>query len=173
MTATLKLYEYADALDAIRSQLFDAEGDLSPELEAALNEAEGSFNEKAERVALFIRELQSNAKAVKEEAQRLNSRALQYEKTAEGLKRYLQRELERVEVLRVDGKLINVRLQKSPPSVVTSLADEEIKMLPANYVTHVPEAWRLNKDAAIAAHKEGQPLPFGIEVVQNFHVRIG
>lgn len=173
MTATLKLYEYGNALDELRAQLFDAEGELTPELEAALTEAEGSFNEKAERVALFIRELQSNAKAVKEEAQRLSSRAAQYEKTADGLKHYLQREMERVEVLRVEGKLINVRLQKSPPSVVTTLADEEIRLLPAHYVTRVPELWKINKEAAIAAYKEGEPLPFGVEIVQNFHVRIG
>lgn len=174
MTATLKLYEYADALDEIRAQLFDAEGDLTPEIEAALNEAESDFATKAERVALFIRELQSNAKAVKEEATRLSQRAAQYERTAEGLKHYLQREMERVEIPRVDGKLINVRLQKSPPSVVSSLSEEDLEYnIPAAYVTVVPESFRLNAKAVIEAWKSGAELPTGLGVVQTQHVRIG
>lgn len=172
MTA-LKLYEVGDELEAVRSLLFENEGDLSPELEAALTEAEGSFNEKAERVALFIRELQSNAKAVKEEATRLSQRAAQYERTAEGLKHYLQREMERVEIQRVDGKLINVRLQKSPPSVVSTLSEEALREIPAVYVTLVPQSYRLNAKAVIEAHKAGAEIPPGIEVTQNFHLRIG
>ena len=171
MTA-LKLWELADAYDVIRAALYEAEGDLSPELEAALTEAEGSFNEKAERVALFIRELQSNAKAVKEEAQRLSCRAAQYERTAEGLKHYLQREMERVEIQRVDGRLVNVRLQKSPPSVFTTLPEDALKHLPAVYVTVQPEVWKLNAKAVIEAHKAGAELPVGVGVTQSQHLRI-
>lgn len=173
MTATLRLYEYADALDGIRAQLFDAEGDLTPEIEAALNAAESDFATKAERVALFIRELQSNAKAVKEEATRLTARAAQYERTAEGLKHYLQREMERVEIPRVDGKLISVRLQKSPPSVVSSLSEDALREIPAAYVAIVPESYRINAKQVIEAWKDGRPLPAGIEVVQGQHLRFG
>lgn len=172
MTTALKLYEYADALAALLSGLYDAEGEITPEIEAALEQAEGEFDQKAERVALFIRELQSNAKAVKEESQRLSSRASQYERTAEGLKRYLQAQMERVEITKVEGKLVTVRLQKSPPSVFTTLPDDEIRHLPAHYVTHVPEAWRLNAKAVIEAHRAGAELPVGVGVTQSLHLRI-
>lgn len=172
MTASLKLYEYGDALDEIRAQLFDAEGEITPELEAALTDAEGDFSWKAERVALFVRELQSNAKAVKDESCRLALRAAQYERTAEGLKRYLQREMERVEIPRVDGKLINVRLQKSPPSVVSTLDENALREIPAAYVTLVPESYRLNAKQVIEAWKSGAEIPAGIEVTQNLHIRI-
>lgn len=176
MTAapTLKLWQIGDELEAVRGMLYEAEGELTPEIEAALESAEGAFEEKAERVALFIRELLSNAKAVKEEAQRLSGRAATYERTAESLKHYLQAQMERAEIPKVEGKLVTVRLQKSPPSVVSTLSDDELRfVVPAAFVTIIPETAKPNAKAIIETWKSGMSLPEGLSVVQSTHVRIG
>ena len=62
------------------------EGDVDAALEKALDEIAGAFDEKAERVALYIRERHALAKAIKEEEDRLAARKDALLKTAaEGL----------------------------------------------------------------------------------------
>ena len=184
MTATLRLYEATDALDTVREWLLEhddeiraSEGALPDELAALLEEAEGTFREKAERVALFIRELLANAEAVKAEEARLCARRKHYEKSAEGLKAYLLFQMQAAEIPKIEGKLITLRVQKSPPSVKVLIEQEKLAEMRESpetmlYVETVPESYRVDTDYAKAIWKNGGTLPQGIEITQKSHVRI-
>lgn len=184
MTATLKLYEMTDALNVVREWVYEndeairaMEGALPDELAELLSQAELDFSAKAENVALFIRELLSSAKAVKEERDRLDARARHYERAAEGLKNYLKFEMQRADIPKVEGKLVTVRLQKNAPAVKVMLDQDTLGRMrseldTAMYVVTVPESYRVDTDYAKAMWKAGKELPEGIAVEQGQHVRI-
>jgi hypothetical protein len=184
MTATLKLYETVDALNVVREWIYEndeairaAEGALPDELAALLDTAEIDFKGKAENVALFIRELIANAKAVREERDRLDSRVKHYERAAESLKAYLKINMELADVPKVEGKLVTVRLQKSPPAVKVLLDQDTLGRMRAElhtalFVKTIPESFTVDTDYAKAVWKNGGELPQGIEVTQGQHVRI-
>ena len=92
----MRLYEAVAQLEVISGwieehadEILANGGALTPELEALLTEAEGTLAEKAERVALKVRELQAEAEAVKVEATRLSQRAKTATYAADSLKDYL------------------------------------------------------------------------------------
>lgn len=177
MTAALTLYAWGNELDRVKEMLYAAEGEWTPEIEAEFEAVELGFTEKAERVALFIRELQSSAKAVKSETERLAARAKSFERAAENLKGYLLAQMERAEIPKVEGRLVTVRVQKSPPSVKTTLDQDTLGRMRSDlhtalFVKTVPESYGLDTEYVKAIWKNGKPLPEGIEVSQGVHVRI-
>lgn len=128
-TQPLRLYDTVDALETIRMWVMEhddeiraAEGALPDELAELLAKAELDFNTKVENVGLFIRELELSAAAMKNEAARLTARQRHMEKAAEGLRRYLLNEMGRAGIPKVEGKRLDVRMQKNPPSI--KYADE-------------------------------------------------
>jgi hypothetical protein len=131
---------------------------------------------KVERVALYIREQLATAAAIEEERDRLASRANQKQKAAEGLKRYLKSQLERLGLTKVEGLLATVAIQKnSAPAIRTVLQPEELFAIPeaqpfikrAEVVTYA-----MDREAILAAFKAHQPLPAAIAVEVGTHVRI-
>src|SRR6185312_4144229 len=135
MSAALRLYECVDDLLTVRDwldehaeQVIEAGGDIAalPELAALMDQAEGDFEAKVERVALFILELTRTADAVAEEAKRLTARAARDKKSADALKQYLLLNMQRAECKKVEGKLATVRVQASPAAVHSALTDEDL-----------------------------------------------
>ena len=180
--ATLRLYEATAQLDVVRDWLIESGGELTPEIEALLGEAGEAFNAKAERVALFIQELLATSAAVKQERERLEKLEKSYANGAKSIKAYLQREMERAGVEKVEGTLAKIRLQNSPPSVKCVLddVDEDVRqdrlrtafMDGAEWVIEVPASYRLDTNIIKAYAKSGAPLPEGVTVEQSRHVRI-
>jgi len=118
MTATLKLYELADAYERIAEALIENGGELTAELAVDLDAIEGAFEAKVERVALYVRNLLATADAADAEAARLAVLARSRRQAADGLKGYLMAQLDRVEKPKVETPLIVVRIQKnSRPSI--------------------------------------------------------
>jgi chromosome segregation ATPase len=120
MTATVTLYERTEALRLVdewiaehEEEILAAGGDLDalPELRALLDQAEGDFKDKVERVALKVRELTATADAVKAEADRLKNRVNALDNAAASLKEYLKRNMEAVGVQKVNGLLATVAVQ--------------------------------------------------------------
>jgi len=186
MTATaLRLYECVDGIDTVREwidehadELIAAGGDLErlPELAELLELAEGQLANKVESVALYVRELLSTAAAIKEESARLAARAKHAEAAAASLKRYLLINMERAELKRVDGKLVTVRVQASPPAVTHDLTDADLRALYAipvgpRFVTRT-ETFALDRKVTLAAEQTGESLPPGVQVTRGTHIRI-
>jgi hypothetical protein len=146
MTATaLRLYQATDALLEVKlwiveheSEIIAAGGEMPPELAELVELAEGQFEEKIERVALFIRELLGTAKVAKEEADRLAKRAKAMEAAAESLKNgYLRWQMYRANVPAVKRPLATVRIQRnSAPSLALSV---DPKTLPDALRRDIPE----------------------------------
>lgn len=178
MSATL--YELADARAILESWLAETEGELTPEIEALLNELDGKADEKIERVALFVREQLAIAKAIQEEEARLRTRRTVREKAADSLKAYLQAQMERLGKSKVEGLLCTVAIQKNPPSVtpVTVLDEAELRnvyMFAPEYVTRVPESFALNKRAVLDAHRAGtlpDDIAKRVAIIQTQGLRI-
>lgn len=172
---TLRLYEATAALAILEQWLFESEGELTPEIEALLAQAEGDFAKKVEQVALFIRGRLATAAAIKEEEARLAALRKTEENAAERLKAYLLRELTAAGKDKVEGTLAKVRIQKNPPAVKSILTDDDILKLydeRPEYVTLIPAQLKLNSRAALDAWKAGDELPPGLAVEQGTHVRI-
>lgn len=172
---TLKLYEATAQLDVVRDWLIESGGELTPEIEALLTEAQEAFDTKVERVALFVRELLATAAAVKVERERLAALEKSYTNGAENLKGYLLRQMQRAEVAKVDGTLAKVRVQNSPPSVQSTLDADTLRAAfdaGQEWVIEVPASYRLDTNIIKAYAKDGTPLPEGVTVEVGQHVRI-
>ena len=120
---TPRLYELA----ARHRQIFDAiaqnDGELTPELEAALNESSGSLATKFE--ACCIRNVhlefaasgvQGEIDAVQAELDRVKARKAAIVRQQDSLQGYMRRNLEASGETRVDTERFSVRLQNNPPS---------------------------------------------------------
>ena len=177
----VRLYDRTAALDVIREWIFEhdeeiraAEGALPDELAELLKQAEGEFEEKAENVALFIRELSGLAKFAKEEADRLAARREHYERSAKGLKDYLHRNLTAAGITKIEGKLCNIGIQKNPPAVKCSLDSWKLAELHEAEpdIVHERVEYFIDTDFVKATWKAGGALPAGISVEQGTHLRI-
>lgn len=118
-TQVLKLYEIVDEVDDLLDQVAEAEGELTPEMEAALAKCGDKFDDKVERVIMKIRNLEATAAGMKEEGKRLNTGAKARENNAGGLRKYLLFQMKRMERDKVETKIGSVRRGKSSrPSIV-------------------------------------------------------
>lgn len=180
MTSAVKLYEISAARDILDAWLNESEGELTPALQELLDQLDGQADEKIERVALYVRERLATAKAVKEEAERLQAIVKREEKAAESLKGYLKGQMERLGKAKVNGLLCTVAIQaNSVPSVTCPLTDEEIKAAffdnespVGQFIREVPVSYRLDRDAVLQAFKAGDAIPDVIAVEKGTHLRI-
>lgn len=171
----IKLYERRDALEIAREWLTEAGGELTPELEALLAEAEGDFDAKIERCNLYIRKREGIVARQREMAQEFSTLAAKGAKEVEAFKGYVKHQMEQVGRMRVDG-LLPCRIQANPPHVESTLSEGELGQLygvAPRFVTLVPQSFKLDKRAVLEAYKQGQSLPRGVEVTQDTSLRIG
>lgn len=172
----MKLYEATDALRIGDEWLEEAGGELTPELEALLDSAEGTFSDKVERVALKVRAFEAEAKAIKEERDRLQARVMARENAAKSLKAYLQRCMEAAGKDKVNGLLVTVAVQQNPPSVQVGPMVDELELYEAGcpYVERVPERFVLDKRTLLEDYKAmgERVLPSGITVTRSTSLRI-
>lgn len=172
----MKLFEATEQLATVSAwieehadDILAAGGALSPELDALLTEAEGTFAQKAEAVALKVRELEAEAAAITTEADRLAQRAKTATNAAASLKDYLQRQMVRSDTTTIKGTLVTVALQRNPPSVKT---ERDADATDYKWAVTIPESYTWDKNAIKAAAKAGEPLPAGVSVVQTLGLRI-
>lgn len=150
---TMKLYELTndftmlfDQFDAINSWEPDTDADGNPIdddgniIEDAarykedmltawfdtLESIEGEFEQKAESVAVYFKNLQSDIKQLKAEEQALKGRRLQKEKSAEQLKTYLLNSLQVIGRKKIDMPRVVISLKNNPPKL---MVDDELSFI--------------------------------------------
>jgi len=106
---SLHLYELADAYRDAIALADDTGGEITPEIESLLDQIEGGIEEKADSIAALCREWKLEALGCKEEKDRLAARQKAAENRIEGLKSYLQFQLERMGIDKVKTKRFNIR----------------------------------------------------------------
>lgn len=171
----MKLYEIGDLRDLLDAKLAETEGELTPEIEAEMAALDMAADEKIERVALFIREQSSTAEAIEAEAKRLRARADAKLNAARSLKQYLEREMNRLGKVKVNGLLATVALQNNPPAVRGELTPDELKAIyreASGFVRFVPESYSLERRSVLEAYKRGEKIPAGLTVEQTQSIRI-
>lgn len=171
----MKLYEASEALGITDEWLEELGGELTPEMEALLNQAEGDFNTKVENVALKIKALEAEAEAIKTEEARLAARRKARENGARNLKAYLERCLVAAGKEKVNGLLVTVAMQLNPPSV--QIADDvdpqELYGAGCPVVVREPETYRINKDLVkLLFQSRPDALPNGVTVTRSSSLRI-
>lgn len=173
--AGMTLYEATAALQITDAWLEELGGELTPEMEVLLDVAEGDFATKAERVALKVKGLEAEAKAIKEEEDRLAARRKARENGAKNLKAYLGRMLEAAGKDKVNGTLVTIAFQNNPPSlqVPDGIDLAELFEAGAPGIEHIPASYAVNKRALLDAYKVNpEVLPNGFAVVQGRSLRI-
>lgn len=169
------LYEIADARQILDRRLEEAEGVLTPELEAELDALDQSADEKIERVALYLREQQLAADLVKQEEDRLALRRRAHLTIVDSLKGYLLTQMQRLEKDKVRGKLLTVAVQANPPKVVGDIDAAALATYHgtgATWVKHIPASFAVDRAKVLELVRAGNDAPLGLTVVQEPGIRI-
>jgi len=168
MEASMRLWELGDELERIGFEIFENEGELTPELEARLDALEGAWEDKVERVALYVRSQVVLGLAADIEVCRLDRIKRSHERAADSLKSYLLREMERMGKSKVETARARVRVQANGGKAVIRWTGEP---------DAIPDGFRrveIYPDGAAVqhAHREGT-LPDGFVVeARGKHIRI-
>jgi hypothetical protein len=163
----MKLYEIPMAWRHLEDQIEEAEGVLTPELEAELDALGEEFDRKAEYIAMLVREAKLEAEKWKAEEERVANRRRSLERRAEGLTRYLHDQMTAMGKQKIEGGLLTVGIQKNGSPGV--MYEGDIMDLPEHFRRVKIE---INAAAIREAAKAGEALPAGVEVYHGTHVRI-
>lgn len=161
------LYELTGNYVTLMDMLDDPEVDPITLMDT-LDAVEGELDEKAENYGRIIRNLEAEATALKEEADRLSRRKKTIDNNIDSLKKRLQLSMELTGKDSIDTPLFKFRLQKNAPSVVVDLDD--LQDMPMEYLTyHEPT---VNKTALKDALKAGLDLTGIAHLEQSQSLRI-
>lgn len=110
----MKLYELTDNYLKVQEFLEENNTDAVKDTLDALTD---SFHYKSENIVKIIKSLAADAEMAGIEAKRLLKRKQALENNVQNLKNYLQTEMERMEIRKINSTLFTIQIQKNPPSV--------------------------------------------------------
>lgn len=157
----MKLYE----IPTLYQQLLDMAEEQDSDFSEALESLEGAFEEKAENIVKIMRTLEAKEKAYKDEVDRLNGQRKTLKNRVQGLKDYLQENMNVMGKKKVESGLFTVAIQKSPKT----LKIEDDQYIPEGY--WIPQPPKLDRKELLQDMKLGEEIE-GVEIVQGEHVRI-
>lgn len=163
----LTLYEisnnYVQALDF----LTDPELDFPIEaINDTLEGLSGELEEKAVNVAMFLRNMETTAEAIKAAEEAMYKRRKALENRAAWLKGYLKTSMEACGISKIECPFFKLAVQKN--AGVVNIIDEDA--VPGQYKEAVI-TWKIGKTAIKAAIKAGETVP-GAEFVSGTHLVI-
>ena len=163
----MTLYELTEQLQKLYEIAEDP--DTDPEIIADTMEAvEGDFETKADGYAMVIKQLNADAKAVKEEIDRLTARKKALENSAERITNNLQAAMIAASKPKFKTTLFSFGIQKNPASVVMDTTD--VFKIPQAFIT-IPDPV-INKSAIKDALKAGENLEGIAHLEQGEKLRI-
>jgi len=152
---SLHLYELAEEAVAFDELLSMDDGEWTAEAEMLATELAAKLTAKADAFGGYLRGLETQAEAIKEEEARLAARRRAVQNKAERLKRYGLAALQLAGRPRLDGDLFTLAVQNNPPSVAITVG---VDALPAQYVRTIPEQREPDKTAIRDALKRGETI---------------
>lgn len=164
----MNLYELSSELALIETELVDAGGELTDELEKRLDACSLGFNAKVENIAKWVLDLEGREEAVDRELARLTARKKAVQNLQRRLKEYTKTCMERVGKTRIEFGAMTVSVYRNPPSV--EVRDE--KTVPARFITIIPEQHVLDKKALLEALKAGEPVEGAALINDKTHLRV-
>jgi chromosome segregation ATPase len=153
------LYQLSHEFLAIKAQLEEAEIDEET-LSDTLESLQMPIEEKAENVVKYMKELEALAEAKKAEAEILRKAAESDLKKAENLKKYLQDNLNKLGIKKLQAGLFSLSFRKG-----SEVVEVDENQLPEQYF--VPqEPTPLGKSDLKKLIKEGNEIP-GVQIVRK------
>lgn len=123
MSSAIKLYETTEAKLYIDTLLAETEGEITPEIEQLMDEADMAFTGKVEAVAAKIRELELFADAADTEVKRIAALGKSARAQAGSLSRYLLVNMQRVDMPKVATPRFKISVRENPPKCETIIAE--------------------------------------------------
>lgn len=161
---SFKLYNltqsYQEVLDLITDNEMEHEGFAD-----TLESIEDAIEDKLNSTAIIIKTLEAQAKAIREEEDRLKKRRSAYENNAKRLKAYAEDALIATGKDKIKGETFTLRLQNNPPSAL--ITDE--KAVPSHYLIEVQPT--IDKKAMLEDLKNGIAVE-GAQLQQKRSLRI-
>lgn len=157
----MRLYDLSAAYQQIQSMIEDGQEGLEDTLHS-LNDA---IEDKAVGYAKIIRNLEGQAKAIKDEESRLADRRKSLENNVKRLKESLEQNMIDTGIKKLKTELFSFNIQKNNPSV--GVLNESA--IPRKYFIYQDPL--LNKKSILADIKDGKEVP-GVEIKQGESLRI-
>ena len=132
----------------------------------SLNEIEDSIKDKADNVVRFIRNLESEANAIKEEEKRLSEMRKKREKQVENLKQYLFDFTKVADGQKIKGSIFTVSIKKNPASVVV----DDLEAIPEEY-KRVKTVIEANKTLLKKVLKDGEVAGVHLEQKESLNIK--
>lgn len=116
---------------------------------------------KAENVAVYIKNMESEAKTLKAEEDKLKARRQAKESSAKRMREYLMSCMKQANISKIDEPKAAISLRNNPESVEISDENEFIGWAAAEHDDYLRyKAPEINKTAVKAALKSGAEIPF-------------
>jgi hypothetical protein len=141
-------------------------GGVDEEILASIENLQMDFTQKVQDCAHVVKNLEAQAKVVREEAQNLAKRAGAMENRAKWLKEYVRKEMHKLDKPKVRTRLFTVSIQKNSQPSVDS---QDLNKVPDEYV-RIERS--LDKRAIIDHLKETGETVKGCTVTHGEHLRI-
>ena len=139
---------------ALADKLHDTDLDEQTILDT-LEAESGDLVEKGKNVAAVFRNLESDAKQIKEAEEQLYARRKALEKRAANLKQYLLNRMTISGIQKIECPWFSVSIKNNPESVQV---DDE-SLIPRDYFREIPATFQLDKNLVKAAIKDGFEVP--------------
>ena len=167
MKTSLALYEIADEYLVNLQRL--AELDLDEQtISDTLEGLSGELEVKATNVAMFARNLEASAEAIKGAEAQMAARRKAIENRAGRLRQYLKDNMERVGILKIEGPMFALSIRKNPPAVHV----EALELVPLEFFNPpMPPPPVLDKKRVADALKSGKDVP-GCRMEQGTRLEI-
>lgn len=163
----MKLYEIASDIELFWSAV--EEGEIPPEAVAdTWDGLEYDFESKVDNLACVYKNHEAEARAIKEEEEKLAARRKTLETRAKQVKEYLLEQMQRVGKKKVETGRNVVSLRATPGSVAVADTQALYQLRPDLFRVKEPEA---DKTRIREELKAGKELP-GCELVQGMGVQI-
>ena len=162
------LLDLTREMDDIHREIQDNLGEITPELEARLDETGLALASKVDSCALYLNSLEAGAKGLKEFAKGVRRKAEIAENMRERMLKYCGIALG--EKAAIEGEHFTLRRRKNPPKVVITDEDALRAMLPEAFRKDV--TWHIEKSIVKAAiTDEGVPVK-GAHIEQTERIEI-
>lgn len=155
MNAPISLYQLADTYVEAAQRLADL--DLPPEVVAdTLEGMAGELEVKATNVAMFARNLEATAEAIRQAESEMAKRRQAIANRAEQIRDYLKTQMERTGIHKIECPFLRLSIRTNPPAVIIDAPSQ----IPAEFMrTPEPPPPAPDKKALAVALKAGTEIP--------------
>jgi hypothetical protein len=116
----------------------------------------GELEDKATAVAMFARNLEAAAEAIKLAEGKMAERRRAMERRADAIRKYLKDNMERTGISRIECPYFTLKIARNPPAVVV----DDAHAIPADFwVQPPPPPVQLDKKQVAATIKAGAQVP--------------